>query len=207
MTEAKKKLILASKSARRRELLEMAGIPFEIRVSDAPEDDSPVDLESAERCGDWNDATGVTARVANIAVKKAQAVSSVCGGDCVILAADTVVALGSRLIGKPRDLDEARDILRTLSANTHRVVTVYVVCGGSRMRIRPTVSHVTFRKLDDSEIEAYVTGCAVLDKAGAYGIQDKAALFVERIEGDFYNIVGLPVVWLREDLGSFGLKV
>ena len=211
MTKAKK-LILASKSARRRELLEMVGIPFEIRVSDAPEDDSPLDLSGVERCGDWEDDTGVTARVANIAVKKAQAVwaecsPAECSGECVILAADTVVALGDRLIGKPRDLDEARQILRTLSGNTHRVVTVYVVTDGRRTRIRPTVSYVTFRKLADREIEAYVTGCAVLDKAGAYGIQDKAALFVERIEGDFYNIVGLPVVWLREDLGSFGLQV
>lgn len=200
-------LILASKSARRRELLDMTGIPFTIRVSEADESDAPLDLTGAEIVGAYDDPTGVTARVINIAVRKALAVAAESGPDDVILAADTVVADGCDVIGKPKDLADADRILHRLSGHTHRVVTVYVVCGGGKMRIRPTSTSVTFRDLSDAEIEDYISGSEVLDKAGAYGIQDRAALFVSRVEGDFYNIVGLPVVWLREDLAAFGVSV
>ena len=208
-----RQLILGSQSARRRELLEMTGIKFMIMVSDEPEDESPLDLTGVELAGDTDRGTGVVPKVANIAARKALAVKKRCLAEgmknCVILGADTVVALGSELIGKPRDLDDAKRILTRLSGTTHQVVTAYVICESDtdRMLIRPTISDVTFRPLHEWEIDEYVHGSEVLDKAGAYGIQEKAALFVDRIDGNFHNIVGLPVVHLREDLGKFGITL
>jgi len=208
-----KQLILGSKSARRRELLEMTGLSFDIMVSDEPEDESPLDLSAAEFKGNTDDGSGVVNKVSNIAVRKALAVRKRCLDEGlsgrVILGADTVVALGSELIGKPRDLADAKDIITRLSGNVHRVVTVYVICetDSDRLFIRPTVSNVYFRPVEEWEIDEYVTQNEVLDKAGAYGIQEKAALFVERIDGDFYNIVGLPVAHLRGDLKGFGITL
>ena len=206
-----KQLILGSKSARRRELLAMTGIPFEIMVSDEPEDESPLDLSGAAIAGRFDDEYGVVPKVANIAVRKALAIKKRCADEGlsgrVILGADTVVALRDELIGKPVDLDDAKNIISRLSGNVHQVVTVYVICetDSERLFIRPTISDVYFRPLAQWEIDEYVNNCEVLDKAGAYGIQENAALFVERIDGDFYNIVGLPVVNLRGDLGAFGI--
>ena len=213
MADNKKQLILGSKSARRRELLEMTGIDFTIMVSDEPEDESPLDLIGAEIAGDADRGTGVVPKVANIAARKALAVKQRCIDEKltnrVILGADTIVALGSELIGKPEDLDDAKRILTRLSGSTHQVITAYVICetDSDRMFIRTTISDVIFRPLHEGEIDEYVHGSEVLDKAGAYGIQEKAALFVDRIDGNFHNIVGLPVVHLREDPGKFGITL
>ncbi len=205
------RLILGSKSARRRELLEMTGLDFDIMVSDEPEDESPIDLSGVEFVGEAPDS--VALKVSNIALRKALCVRDrvrrECLRDRVILGADTVVALGEELIGKPRDLADAKAILTKLSGRMHEVVTAYVICegDGERILLRPTVSRVYFRELAEWEIDEYVANREVLDKAGAYGIQDRAALFVEKIEGDFYNIVGLPVCWLRADLARFGVTL
>lgn len=191
----------------------MTGIAFDIMVSEEPEDESPLDLSSAEFKGDTDRGNGVVNKVSNIAARKALAVRKRCLDEGlsgrVILGADTVVALGSELIGKPRDLADAKNIITRLSDNVHQVVTVYVICetDTGRLFIRPTVSDVHFRAIEEWEIDEYVTQNEVMDKAGAYGIQEKAALFVERIEGDFYNIVGLPVAHLRGDLKGFGITL
>lgn len=180
------KLYLASASPRRRELLEYMGIPFETAVSDAVED-----------------ASGTPEEVAlGNAVKKGEAVSRLHPDD-VVLAADTVVCLDDgRILGKPRSREEAFGMLRALSGAAHRVVTGVAVFSPCGVKTAAEVSRVVFDTLTDEEIRDYIATGEPMDKAGAYALQGRAGVFVERVEGSVTNIIGLPTTLVRRLLRS-----
>ena len=140
--------------------------------------------------------------VSGLACRKLEAVLPY-APDSVVISADTIVWCGGEVFGKPRDLFDAHRMLRAMSGGSHEVYTGIAVGDSSRLTVEYECTKVYFRSLADSEIDAYLSSCSVLDKAGAYGIQERAALFVERVEGDYYNIVGLPLcrlgVILRRD--------
>lgn len=183
-------LILASKSPRRLEILQRMGLHATVRAFETDETVDP--------------ALGLTPSqtVQLLAERKARAARDAIGGEnaagqgrCLIIAADTVVALGDRILGKPRDEADAFDMLRALSGTTHRVLTGMAVCDAAGGAIAADVSKSTvrFRKLSDAEIRAYIATKEPMDKAGAYAIQQRGALFAEHIEGDFFGIMGLSV--------------
>jgi septum formation protein len=125
----------------------------------------------------------------------------------VIVAADTVVWLGGKVYGKPKDQDEAARMLRALSGNTHEVYTGVCVLREGRECLRAVKSEVRFRTLSEHEIAAYIATGEPMDKAGAYGAQGKAALFVESITGDFFNVMGLPLCTLGRMLHELGVEL
>jgi septum formation protein len=179
-------LILASASPRRAELLEQARIPFEVR---------PVFVD--ERIGPGEDARGYALRVASAKAHAALPNSS----GRPVLAADTIVVLDGQVLGKPRNVDDAKRMLRALSGRTHEVLTAVVLmtaANGSASHhpaidAQVEVTAVEFAALDAAEIEWYVATGEPTDKAGAYGIQGAASRFVGRIQGSYSNVVGLPV--------------
>lgn len=178
-----KKLILASGSPRRREILESAGYVFTVITPDADEvkeGPSPKDL-----------ATKNSELKAKAAVKLT---------DGIIICADTVVSLGDKILGKPENEENAKEMLRALSNNTHTVITGYTVTDGEKFISGHVKTEVTMRRIHEDEIESYVTLCSPLDKAGAYGIQEAAGMFVSGISGDYYNVVGLPLSKISEIL-------
>jgi len=184
-------LILASGSPRRRELLSRIVDEFAVVPSRAAEE------ERGEP----------RARALTAAVAKAREVGSRCEG--IIIAADTLVVIDRKALGKPKTTGEAADMLRELSGREHRVVTGLCVLDAKAGRELSAVeeTRVCFRALSDEEIEAYVRTGEPLDKAGAYAIQGRGALFVERICGDFYNVVGLPLHRLALLLREVGVRV
>lgn len=185
------RLILASASPRRQELLRNAGFDFEARASG---------LEEARRSGET--AEGFALRAAR---EKALAVAASAASDSLVLGADTVVVVNDTLLGKPADSDDAARMLRLLSGTTHRVITgvCLVRAPGQIEGSRRETTRVTFRPLDDREIRDYVSSGEPFDKAGAYGIQGLASKFVTRIEGCYFNVVGLPVALVHEMLKPF----
>jgi septum formation protein len=170
-------LVLASQSPRRRELLERAGIPFVVRPALIPEEyvagESPV------------------AHSVRLAREKALAVA--CSGGEIVLAADTVVAVGGEILGKPSDRDHAEWMLRLLSGREHEVVTGICLRTSQRLIADKALTRVRFMKLSEEEIAEYASSGEPLDKAGAYAIQGRASRFIDRIEGCYFNVVGLPV--------------
>ncbi|MBO5859977.1 MAG: septum formation inhibitor Maf [Clostridia bacterium] len=173
-----KKIILASASPRRRELLTTAGVEFEVLVSEA---DETVPEGTAPK-----DAAMMTAE------KKALAVAEKCT-DRVVIGADTIVVIDDKILGKPKDEADAKEMLRTLSGREHEVITGVCITDGEKTEKFAQVSKVRFYELTDEEIAAYVATKECDDKAGSYGIQGKGCVLVEGIEGDYFNIVGLPV--------------
>ena len=171
------KLILASASPRRRELLGLFHVPFEIRVADI---DATMDPEKAP-----------FDEVARVSRLKAQAVPR--EGEDVVIAADTIVVCEGKVLGKPHSAEEAVSMLRLLSGRDHQVMTGMTVICGDRERTCTEVTDLHFRELSDKEIRAYVATGEPMDKAGAYGIQGGAALFCTHMVGDYYNVMGLPV--------------
>ncbi|MGN0562272.1 MAG: Maf family protein [Candidatus Fimenecus sp.] len=171
------KLILASNSPRRAEILTKGGFSFEKRVADTDET-LPANLSPA-------------AAVETLAQRKGRAVFR--AADEVVLAADTVVALENRILGKPKDENDAKEMLRALSGHTHSVFTGVYITDGKREFLFHVQTRVTFYQLTDAEIDAYVQSGEPMDKAGAYGIQGRGALLVEKIDGDYLNVVGLPL--------------
>ena len=185
------KLILASQSPRRRELLGLLGIPFEIRVPNADETMDP---------------TGEPAQqVALVSRRKAEATPR--EEDAVVIAADTIVVCDGKILGKPKDPEDAVRMLRLLSGRTHQVMTGLTVLYQDKVCSHTEVTQVTFRELSDSEILGYVRSGEPMDKAGAYGIQGGAALFAQGICGDYYNVVGLPVCRLVQVLQETAPKL
>ncbi|HEX5000468.1 MAG TPA: nucleoside triphosphate pyrophosphatase [Terriglobia bacterium] len=176
-----KRLILASASPRRREILSVLGIPF--TVEPAGIDEIPRDGESPE---DF---------VRRAAREKGIEVSSRIGDNAVILSADTIVVVDGEILGKPRDLDDARRMLRRLSGREHAVLTAVWVGDHARNINREGMERtaVWFRELSEEQIGDYVTREDVLDKAGAYAIQGYAAAYIPRIEGNYFNVMGLPL--------------
>ena len=173
-------LILASQSPRRRELLGLFHVPFTVRVADI---DETMDANNAP-CDE----------VAKVSRRKALAVSR--EKDDVVIAADTIVVLGSQVLGKPHSPEEAREMLRSLSGRDHQVMTGMTVLRGNTAVTVTEITDIHFRQLSEREIDAYVQSGEPMDKAGAYGIQGGAALFAERMVGDYYNVMGLPVCTL-----------
>lgn len=187
------KIILASGSPRRAQLLEQIGVSFETIVPDV--DESVFEgLPPAEQ-------------VTGLSRKKAQAVAAGRSGGLPIVAADTLVAHGSHVLGKPEDRDGAFRMLRMLSGGWHEVYTGVTVMDGGEIRTGYEVTEVKFRELTDGEIEQYLSTGEPMDKAGAYAIQGKGALLVERISGDYSNVVGLPLVRLSALLKEIGIRL
>ncbi len=189
-----KTIILASASPRRKELLRRIGLEF--RVSTAHTD---------ETCGS---ALSPAACAKAIARHKAQCVAHYHKKD-LIIAADTIVVLANKMLGKPADADDAHRMLRRLSGKCHIVITAYTILDAAtgKSRTRAVESKVWFRKLSENEIEAYIRTGEPFDKAGAYGIQEFGALLVKKIEGDYFNVMGLPIASLAQTLKEFGVVV
>ncbi len=181
-------LVLASKSPRRAEILRAAGLPFVVR---------PADIEEQRR-----DAESPTDYARRLAIDKATAVHVEPGE--IVLGADTIVVVDDVVLEKPADDADARRMLQLLSGRTHEVITG--ICLRSRFRSIPdtAVTRVTFSPLTPGEIDAYVASGEPMDKAGAYGIQGLASKFIERIDGDYFNVVGLPVSRVFRHLNRFG---
>ena len=177
-------LILASASPRRKELLGLFRIPFEIRVADIDETMDPEKTPFDE--------------VGRVSRAKAQAVQRQAGD--VVIAADTIVVCEGKVLGKPRDTAEAKAMLRLLSGRDHQVMTGCTVLTETECVTFTEVTDLHFRQLGEKEIENYVASGEPMDKAGAYGIQGGAALFCQRMTGDYYNVMGLPVCRLWETL-------
>lgn len=195
------KLILASQSPRRRELLSMLGLHIDIFVPDT-EEDCDRSLLSPEEL-----VMGLACRKARAAAQQLlQRGDSV--DDAVILAADTVVALNGTILEKPVDEDDARRMLKSLSGRRHEVFTGIAAIHRGRLAVDVQTTGVRFRVLTADMIDTYIATGEPMDKAGAYGIQSRGSLFVEGIDGDYFNVVGLPLVRVDEMLeGSFGISL
>ena len=187
----KYKIILASNSPRRRELLADLDIDFDVRVLQGIDESYPPDTPTAL----------IAERIAHA---KAEAYRSLITGNELVITADTIVVLGDKVLGKPHDKDEARAMLRALSGETHQVITGVSVTTASRQETFSAITHVVFAELDDDEIDHYVEHYLPLDKAGAYGIQEWiGCMGISHIEGSFYNVMGLPLHRLYSVLKTF----
>lgn len=186
-------LFLASASPRRRELLAQIGVPCVRQIASI--DETPLPAEPA------------AAYVERLARGKARAGLAALAGraDAVVLGADTAVVLDGGILGKPADFAEARAMLRALSGRSHQVLTAVALASPAREAARVVASEVSFRALGEAEIAAYWASGEPRDKAGGYGIQGLAAVFVRRIEGSYSAVVGLPLCETAELLGEFGI--
>ena len=180
-------VILASQSPRRKELMGLYHIPFIIRIADIDEHMDP-NLPPAQE-------------VARVSRLKAEAVPH--QAEDVVIAADTIVVCDGQVLGKPRDEADAYRMLRLLSGRDHQVMTGLTVLQGEKAVVHTEISHIHFKPLSDGEIFAYIRTGEPMDKAGAYGIQGGAALFAQRLEGDYYNVMGLPVCRLGQILRQY----
>jgi septum formation protein len=189
-----RKIILASASPRRKEILSTTGLEFAVCKSNYEED---LTLSREPR-----------ALARFLSRKKAEDVAQKYS-DAVVIAADTFIVYKDKLLGKPSGPDDARRMLKTLSGKAHSVITGFTVIDSrSNKKVSRSIdTKVYFRKITQAEIDAYVRSGEPIDKAGAYAIQGLGAVFIERIEGDFYNVVGLPICALAESLRTFGIIV
>jgi len=184
-------LILASSSPRRQELLQEIGIPFQVHAANINEDQMPRE-----------DPMAYALRLAR---EKAQAVA-VQYPQSYVLGADTIVVVDGEVLGKPKDREDAARMLRVLSGRGHEVTTaVSVVAPGTLVETRASTTKVYFRELSEDEIQRYVAGGEPMDKAGAYAIQGGASRWTDRIEGEFSNVVGLPLSLVTDMLRTNGL--
>jgi septum formation protein len=179
-------LVLASQSPRRSEILRQAGIPFTVRVADVDESPLPGEMPPAY--------------VRRLAEAKARAVLA--APDETVLGADTTVVIDGEILAKPADAADARRMLALLSARRHEVLTGICLRRGEQAVCDHAVTAVVFAPLTEREIAEYVASGEPMDKAGAYAIQGLASKFVERIEGDYFNVMGLPVALLYRKLKS-----
>jgi septum formation protein len=171
-------LVLASASPRRQELLRTANIPFEVHPAHIDED--PLPGEAAKACAE------------RLAREKAEAVAQQRPNDA-ILGADTVVVIDNQILNKPADAADAVRMLRLLSGHTHRVVTGVCLATDGSFDVASEITSVTMSEISDEEVTAYVRSSEPMDKAGAYAIQGIASRWIPRIEGDYSNVVGLPI--------------
>ncbi len=192
--EKKPAIILASNSPRRRDILRQIGLDFVQR---------PVDLNEKIKHGESPEdyAGRVSLDKARVAAENA--------GSGVVIAADTIVALDNHILGKPADARDAHRMLTLLSGRMHRVITGLTVMNAATGKTvtRTSSTKVWFRELSADEIAAYIATGEPLDKAGAYGIQEKGALLVSRIDGCYFNVVGLPLALLGQILRDFGITI
>lgn len=186
-------IILASKSPRRKELMERMGLDFTVRTVNVDETMDPFRHPSDE--------------VARVSLCKANAVRPLSREDDIIIGADTIVVCDGLMMGKPHSESEAFSMLRRLSGRDHQVMTgLSVLCGDAAENLTVTTT-LRFRALSDEEIRAYIATGEPMDKAGAYAIQGLAAMFVVGLDGDYYNVMGLPVHTLALLLRKFGVKL
>lgn len=189
------KLILASASPRRKSLMDVLGLEFEIKISDCKEH---IDTNNS-----------VENIVMSLSAQKAYAVAETLNNNCLVIGADTVVSYGNEILGKPQDVEDAIRMLKLLSGKTHSVYTGFTIINTSD---NTTVTdyektNVKFKELTEKEIIDYVNTKDPLDKAGAYSIQGIASSFVEKLDGDYNNVVGLPIYKLSKYLyNTFNIK-
>lgn len=187
-------IILASQSPRRRQLLGQIGLDhFIVRPARGEEIMDPA-LSPAQL-------------VEELSRQKAREVAGASDPGDLVIAADTVVAIDGRVLGKPHDREEACAMLSALSGREHTVYTGVTVCRDDRMLTQHEATRVRFRPLSPREIQAYVDSGEPMDKAGAYGVQELGALLVEGIRGDYFNVVGLPLCRLGQMLSQFGVEL
>ena len=187
------KIILASNSPRRKELLAGIDVPFEVRVIDGIDESYPDTLPTKD--------------IAEyIAKKKATAYRETMAGDELVITADTIVVLGSQVMGKPHDANDASSMLRQLSGQTHQVITGVTLTTKERQMSFSVETDVTFKNLSDEEIDYYVTNYQPFDKAGSYGIQEWIGhIGVTGMSGSYFNVMGLPVQRIYEALKTFSI--
>ena len=187
------KFILASKSPRRREILSDLGISFEIITADTD-----------ESCN----LTDPRAYAEALALKKGLAVSDKIDGDSIIIASDTIVACNGEILGKPHSREDAKRMLDMLSGSKHDVISGIALISKKKIAVASEVTHVIFDTLTDSDKEIYLNSSEPYDKAGAYAIQGLASMWIKGIEGDYFNVVGLPVKRLHDLLlEEFGIDM
>lgn len=186
-------LVLASASPRRKELLNQIGVQFSVKAADICE---------AVRPGETSKAY-----VKRLAIEKAQAAFSDCSLDTAVLGADTTVVLDGNIIGKPQNKADAIDILMGLSGKTHQVITSVAIVSDEQTLSVVVETNVTFRTLSMEECDTYWNTGEPLDKAGSYGIQGFGAVFVDRIEGSYSAVVGLPLAETAELLQVIGVSI
>lgn len=193
-----KRIILASASPRRRELLEQIGIEFEIKVSDKEE---------------IYQSTEPEAIVKELALMKVENVSSELDAEeckhTIVIGADTIVVLEGNILGKPKDEEDAFQMISCLQGRSHQVYTgvalvVYDEVGNIHTKSRAVETKVYVNPMEDFEIREYVDSKEPMDKAGGYGIQGRFAAYIDRIEGDYYNVVGLPISYVYQELKRSG---
>jgi len=189
-------IYLASRSPRRAELLRQIGVEFEVFASDV--DERQLGTESPEEYVSRLAQTKARVAAAEIAEKKTS---------WVVLAADTTIAIDGDIIGKPADPSQCRCFLRRLSAREHLVLTAVAVATNERLDLRLTRNRVKFRELSEAEIASYCSSPEPMDKAGAYAIQGKAAVFVERLEGSYSAVMGLPLCETAELLRAANIEI
>lgn len=189
-----KKIILASTSPRRKEILEILGIPFEVMASSYDED-MTLRLEPAELVKHLSEG-----KAKDVAAKHSEG---------IIIGADTVVVFEGEIIGKPKDVEDARRMLADFNGKELAVITGFTVIDVEKRKTlsRSVKTKVFFRKLLNEDIERYLVSGEAMDKAGAFGIQGLGTLLIEKIEGDYYDVVGLPLSALVEALEEFGINV
>ena len=187
-------IILASGSPRRKELLEMLEVK-DLKIIPAKGAECPPA------------GAGPEETVKALSMQKAQEVSACAEDSDIVIAADTVVWFADKIYGKPHSKAEAKKMLSELSGNTHQVYTGVTVVNGSRIICECEVSHVHFRDISEQEIDRYIMTGEPMDKAGSYGAQGKGALFVESIDGDFFNVMGLPLCRLDFMLKKIGFNL
>lgn len=188
------RIVLASGSPRRRELLSVVGVKdFEV---------CPAEGEEKTEAG-----LAPSEIVKSLSAAKAREVAAKFDGDTVIIAADTIVWAEGRVLGKPHGEDEAFKMLKALSGKTHEVYTGITLIKGGEALSCAECTKVEFRELNDDEINAYIATGEPMDKAGAYGIQGKASLMVKKIDGDYFNVVGLPLCLLGQMLKQIGVRL
>ena len=189
-----KQIILAFSSPRRKELLASIGLKFKVKPSYIEEKLNP-------RLGPKAQAESLSLQKATIVASKYE--------DVIVISADTIVVLGSEIIGKPNDAQEAKRFLRKLHGTRHSVITGFTIIDSeSGKTITKSVkTNIYMRKLSDKEIETYIKKENVFDKAGAYAIQGIGSIFFEKIEGDYSNVVGLPIYAVAQELKKFGVFI
>ncbi len=190
-----KTIILASNSPRRKELLSGLGLSFEVRTMQDIDESYPANLIGEDI-------------PKHIALKKANAYLPTLADDELLITADTIVYASSQVLGKPVDAEDAHRMLRLLAGQTHEVITGVSISTKDKQRVFATTSRVTFADLTDEEIDYYIEHYKPFDKAGAYGIQEWIGYVgVTRLEGSYFNVMGLPVQRLYEELKAFGYCV
>lgn len=185
-----KKIILASQSPRRKELLEKCGYPFLIDVADIDETiHTENDLKEEIRL--------LSIRKAKEVLKRHE--------DAIVIGSDTIVVVDKEILGKPHSEEEAKEMLRKLSNHTHEVITGIAILSNKREYSNTSTSYVTFEELSEEEIDKYVETKEPMDKAGAYAIQGIASRYIKNINGDYYSIMGFPVSMVYEELKNIDL--